>query len=362
MFLVFLLIPLAMLGMDFKAQKGKATLAVETQEALGLVQEQNSATQSLSALTLLGSDGDILEKQKSVLSFNSDSASFQKPSTCPTYHFVRVGDTLAIIALTYSVSLRDLVEANWIEIPEAIYVGQSLCIPGPVATPTATAVAASPLLPTLVPNTPVPATPGQTVPPPSSKWEAYTVQPGDTLFAIALSHGVSVDVLMEINRIIDARTLQAGQKLQIPGSVITVSPTTVPATASPVVVPTPIPTSNIFAVQFFNNMTLSGTPVFVKTDSVGWSYDWGLNTPATGVNSDFFSASWDGSFAFQAGTHRFTVVADDGVRLHIDGLLVMTHWYDQAANMSHIVDVALTAGTHHVRLEYYDRRKIPLCV
>ena len=194
-----------------------------------MVQGQNSATKSLSALSLLESDGAILEKQESVLSFNSDSASFQKSSTCPTYHLVRVGGKLATIALTYNVSLRVLVEANWIEIPEAKYVGQSLCIRGPVATPTPTAVAASPLLPTPVPNTPDPATSEQAVPPPASKLEAYRVQPGDTLSAIALSHGVSVDVLMEINRITDARTLQAGQKLQISGSGITVSPTTAPA-------------------------------------------------------------------------------------------------------------------------------------
>lgn len=73
------------------------------------------------------------------------------------------------------------------------------------------------------------------------------------------------------------------------------------------------------------------------------------------MNWDNLSVSWDGNFAFSAVTHRFTVVADDGVRLHIDGILVMTHWYDRPASKSHIVDVAMTASTHHVRLEYYDR-------
>ena len=352
--LVFLLVSLVNPGMVLKAQQEEATLAVQTREVVGIGQLPKSASQSLSALSPLGSDRIILEKQESVLSLNSDFASFQKSTTCTTYYLVRVGDTLATIALTHNVSLPDLMEANWTEIPDAIYVGQRLCVPGPVATPTPTAVAISP-----VPPTPLPATPEPTVPPPVFNGLTYTVRPGDTLFAIALSHGVSVDFLMEINGISDARLLRAGQDLLIPGSGITVAPAPAPApvAVSPVADSAPILTGNSFTVQFFNNMTLSGSPVFVTTDPVGWNHDWGLHAPAGGVNRDNFSVSWDGTFAFSAGTHRFTVVADDGIRLHIDGVLVMTHWYDQPANTSHIVDVALKAGTHHVRLEYYDRRE-----
>ena len=318
LFLVFLMVSLIILGIVFKARQEEATLAVKTQEAVVVTIEPNT--------------------------------SFQNSSSCSSYHIARSGDTLATIALTYDVSLPALVEANGIGNSGLTGLGQRLCIPGPQPIPTSTAAASSPVQPT-----PVPISSEQTALPSVSNSGTYTVQPDDTLSAIALAFDVSVNALMEINGITDARTVQVGQKLQIPGSSTTVLSVPAPVVSSPVEIATPIPTSDLFAVQFFNNMTLSGSPVFVKTDPVGWSYDWGLNAPATGVNRDFFSASWDGSFTFPAGTHRFTVVADDGIRLHVDDDLVMALWYDQAADTTHTVDVALTEGTHRVRLEYYDR-------
>jgi LysM repeat protein len=52
---------------------------------------------------------------------------------------------------------------------------------------------------------PEPATPG-----------TYVVQPGDTLFGIAVQHNVSMDRLMEANGLSDPNQLQVGQELQIP--------------------------------------------------------------------------------------------------------------------------------------------------
>jgi nucleoid-associated protein YgaU len=49
-----------------------------------------------------------------------------------------------------------------------------------------------------------------------SQGETYVVQPGDTLYGIAVNFNVNVDALMEENGITDANTLQVGQILQIP--------------------------------------------------------------------------------------------------------------------------------------------------
>lgn len=46
----------------------------------------------------------------------------------------------------------------------------------------------------------------------------YTLQPGDTLGAVARRHGVSVDALARANRIADPNRVFAGQVLTIPGS------------------------------------------------------------------------------------------------------------------------------------------------
>lgn len=45
---------------------------------------------------------------------------------------------------------------------------------------------------------------------------SYTVQPGDTLYGIAVRFNVTVQALMQANSITDPASLQAGQVLVIP--------------------------------------------------------------------------------------------------------------------------------------------------
>jgi LysM repeat protein len=60
------------------------------------------------------------------------------------------------------------------------------------------------------------------------------VQPGDSLSAIALQYGVSIEALAEVNGIADSNVIRVGQKLVIPG------PTPLPtATLPPTMTPTP---------------------------------------------------------------------------------------------------------------------------
>jgi len=106
-----------------------------------------------------------------------------------------------------------------------------------------------------------------------------------------------------------------------------------------------------FHAQYFNNMTLSGTPVLDRCEA-SVNYNWGGGSP-TGVNADGFSASWDGSFDFSAGTYTFTATADDGIRVKVDGTTVIDGWKDQSAT-TYTAPVTLTAGTHQVRIEYYE--------
>ncbi len=45
---------------------------------------------------------------------------------------------------------------------------------------------------------------------------------------------------------------------------------------------------------------------------------------------------------------------DDGVRLWVDGNLVLDKWYPQGPT-PYAVDVALTAGLHMIVLEWFER-------
>ena len=82
--------------------------------------------------------------------------------------------------------------------------GVSVDPPTPTPTMPAVAVAAS-----AVPS------PTATIRP-SPTPHTYTVQPGDTMNAIALELGVSVEALMDENDLVDPDTLSAGQVLLVP--------------------------------------------------------------------------------------------------------------------------------------------------
>jgi len=107
-----------------------------------------------------------------------------------------------------------------------------------------------------------------------------------------------------------------------------------------------------FLAQYFNNVDLAGVPVFSRCEP-GINYDWGTGGPGNGINSDGFSVRWAGVFTFTAGTFQFEVTVDDGIRLWLDGNLIIDQWKDQAATYYTINKVVL-AGDHTIKVEYYE--------
>jgi hypothetical protein len=109
--------------------------------------------------------------------------------------------------------------------------------------------------------------------------------------------------------------------------------------------------------EYFNNRDLSGAPILIRNDGArALDFDWALGGPAPecGVGVDDFAARWTRTAAFAAGSYRFTITADDGVRLLIDGQEQLNQWREQPLS-THTVDVALTAGNHRITLEYFER-------
>ena len=92
------------------------------------------------------------------------------------------------------VSIYALIDVNGIVNPNLIYVGQHLAIPGCAAP-----------LPIVDPVYPV-----------APSYGTYTVQPGDSLGAIAAWYGTSVGVLCDLNGIYDPNVIYVGQVLILP--------------------------------------------------------------------------------------------------------------------------------------------------
>jgi len=143
----------------------------------------------------------------------------------------------------------------------------------------------------------------------------------------------------------------------------TTTTTTVPATTT-TTIPCPAPQTS-WAGQYWNDSSaadrLVGTPDFTRTDAA-INFDWGTGAPAGAIGANDFSARWTRDVAFtQAGTYRFSMRGDDGMRLFIRNnttgartqLSPAGAWTDQSAT-TYTFDVPLTACTHRLEFEFYE--------
>ena len=108
--------------------------------------------------------------------------------------------------------------------------------------------------------------------------------------------------------------------------------------------------------QYYNNMTLSGTPVLTRTDP-NVNFDWGPNSavsPGPGVNATQWSVKWTGTItAPVTGSYTYSLTSDDGSRLFVNGTQLIDNWRDQGSN-TETGTVTLTAGQSvPVEIDYY---------
>jgi len=108
--------------------------------------------------------------------------------------------------------------------------------------------------------------------------------------------------------------------------------------------------------EYFNNTTLMGSPAMVQDNGSGFlNFDFGTGSPgaACGLSAEYFSARWTRTVNFPEGTYRFSVTGDDGVRLFVGGELKIDKWILQGPT-TYTADVTLSAGSHDIRLEFFD--------
>jgi LysM repeat protein len=119
-----------------------------------------------------------------------------RPSTPAQEHVVAAGESLSGIAQAYDTTTGDLMAANDISDANAIYPGQRLLIPS-LALGAGSAVL-------------------QQIGPATSGYFFYTVQPGDTLSAIAKQFDSTMEALRTFNGLPDNETVYTGLELKIP--------------------------------------------------------------------------------------------------------------------------------------------------
>jgi len=128
------------------------------------------------------------------------------PAAAEATHVVQAGENLYRIALRYGTTTTALAELNSIYNPDQLVAGQTLVIPG---SPTAPTVAYQP----------------------EHAATTHTVQPGDTLAAIAHHYSIAIWTLVQINSIANPARILPGQVLIIPRA-SSLAPPSAPAPAA----------------------------------------------------------------------------------------------------------------------------------
>lgn len=83
--------------------------------------------------------------------------------------------------------------------------------------------------------------------------------------------------------------------------------------------------------EYYNNIDFTNLRM-TRTDSVV-HFDWDTSAPAGGMGSDTFSVRWTGQLRPEhTRDYTFHVTADDGIRLWVNDVLVVSNWTDHPAS------------------------------
>src|SRR3954447_12542484 len=105
-----------------------------------------------------------------------------------------------------------------------------------------------------------------------------------------------------------------------------------------------------------NNLTGTGVPV---SNIQGLNFNWGTGVPVIngvavpGIPQDNFSARFNSTQTFAAGTYTFTAASDDGIRVYIDGALLLDKFIGRVLTTD-TFSSTLTAGPHSLSVEYVE--------
>ena len=166
---------------------------------------------------------------------NDESIGDDFPNT--TIYTVQPGDSVSRIATRFSSSVSAIRDANGLDANALIFIGQRLVVPVSATVVTTT--------PNIVVVTATPGGGGTGGPN-----NVYLVQPGDTLSAIARRFNTTVATLAQLNGIVNANSIQVGQRLVVTGATeVVTNPPAQPATA-PVTTPAP----QVYVVQPGDNL------------------------------------------------------------------------------------------------------------
>ncbi|MDR0541187.1 MAG: glycoside hydrolase family 3 C-terminal domain-containing protein [Dysgonamonadaceae bacterium] len=148
-----------------------------------------------------------------------------------------------------------------------------------------------------------------------------------------------------VTTILEALKKRFGQSVEIEWLNSDISPnfTTIPTTALRRV----RGEGNGLDVDYFNNINLSGAPVYSTVEPT-ISHYWHNLSPAPGVNTEPFSARFSGSIHVTAtGVYEINLIANNYGRIYLDGKLILDNWSDKLTEVTTNTEVFLEKGREY---------------
>lgn len=105
----------------------------------------------------------------------------------------------------------------------------------------------------------------------------------------------------------------------------------------------------------FPNPDFTGNPVLFQHGQPVSTVDfqWGEGSPAEGIPADGFSTRFVRKMSLKTGSYRLEVQANDGVRVYMDGKLVLDRWGASGPNQFETI-ISVDAGFHTFTIENYE--------
>ena len=126
---------------------------------------------------------------------------------------------------------------------------------------------------------------------------------------------------------------------------------------------------NGLKAEFFNSAPFSNSPAFptttpdlVRTDAEV-NFNLGTGSPDPSINADYYFARWSGLVQPQySETYTFQTNNNDGLRLWVNGQLIIDSWINQFDTTNNTGTITLIGGLKYsIVLEYYEGKGTSSC-
>jgi hypothetical protein len=108
-----------------------------------------------------------------------------------------------------------------------------------------------------------------------------------------------------------------------------------------------------FTAEYFDNDKLFGYPKLTQTEEE-INYEWWTGKPIGFNYSNEFSVRWTSDCYFDADEYNFIATFDDGMRVYIDGELMLDSWVKSFEEQTIEFTKELEEGEHEIIVEYFE--------